>query len=134
MESTAKRRLALFVTGVLLAVTVTTLVQPLLAGETVVGAEPYAVAVGVGVAMPLLLAGAYPLTSVDGRRTRAVLAVAESALGIGLGVGAVLLFLTAETGEMLAVGGGAAAAYLGGVAARALVLGREAADESKLAE
>lgn len=130
MESTAKRRLALFVTGVLVAAVATTLVQLLLVGEAVVGAEPYAVAVGLGVAMPLLLAGAYPLTSGHDSRTRAVLALAEGALGIGFGVAAVAVVLTVDAGDVLAVGGGAAATYLGGVTARALVLGREAADEA----
>ncbi|MFD1527580.1 hypothetical protein, partial [Halolamina salina] len=71
MESTGKRRLALFGAGALLATAVTAVVQSLLVGEGVAAAEPYAVAVGLGVAMPVLLSGAYPLTNVDDRRTRA---------------------------------------------------------------
>lgn len=129
MESTAKRRLALLGGGVLLAATVATLAQILLLGESVVDAEPYAVAIGLGVSMPMLLSAAYPLTSGASRQRRAALAVAESVAGIVLGVGAVALLIAVEGPAMLSVGGGAAAAYVGGVSARALVLGRVATDE-----
>ncbi|WP_049981450.1 hypothetical protein [Halolamina rubra] len=129
MESTAKRRLGLFGGGVLLTASVTAVAQLLLGGRGVVGAEPYAVVVGLGVGMPLLLAGAYPaLARVERLRTRALLTLAEAAIGTAVGVGAVALLLTVEMGTMLTVGGGAAATYLGGTAARALVLGREAVD------
>ena len=130
MESTGKRRLGLLVTGVLLTAVATPLAQILLAGGTTVDAEPYAVAVGLGVAMPLLLAGVYPLTSVDDRRTRAVLVVAESAAGVGFGVAAVAVLLAVDPPTAIPIGGAAAGAYLGGVAARALVLGRVAVDAS----
>ncbi|WP_435116119.1 hypothetical protein [Halolamina sp. C58] len=129
MESTAKRRLARFGAGALLAAVVTAVVRISLVGEGV-AAEPYAVAVGTGVAMPVLLSAAYPLTSVDDRRTRATLAVAESAAGVAVGAVAVTVLLAVELPGVIPVGGAAAAAYLGGVAARALVLGRAAVDES----
>ncbi|NHX36631.1 MULTISPECIES: hypothetical protein [Halolamina] len=129
MEPTAKRRLALFGGGVLLTAGATAIVQLLLDGRGVVDAEPYAVVVGLGVGMPLLLAGAYPaLSRVDRLRTRALLALGESGIGTAMGVGTVALLLTLDVASMLTVGSGAAATYLGGTAARALVLGREAVD------
>jgi hypothetical protein len=68
MDDGTKRRLTLLVTGVLLAAVATTLAQfPLVAGG-VADASPYAVAVGLGVAMPLLLAGAYPRTETTDTR------------------------------------------------------------------
>ncbi len=129
MESIAKRRLALLGGGVLLAATVATFAQMLLLGESVVDAEPYAVAIGLGVAMPMLLSAAYPLTSGASTQRRAALAFAESVAGIGFGVGAVFLLIAIEGPAVLSVGGGAAAAYVGGVSARALVLGRVATED-----
>ena len=131
MEPTAKRRLALLGGGVLLAVSVTTLVQIYLLGESVIDAEPYAVAVGLGVAMPMLLSGAYPVTGGADTRTLATMAVAESVVGTVSGIAAVALLLAVDPPTMLPVGGGAAAAYLGGIAARALVLGRLATDRKQ---
>ncbi|KPN31261.1 hypothetical protein SY89_02004 [Halolamina pelagica] len=130
MESTAKRRVARFGGGVLLTATVTGGTQFLLQAWGIVDADVYAIAVGLGVAMPLLLAGAYPaVTHVERLRTRVLLALAETGVGIAAGVGAVAFLLTLEMGTMLTVGSGAAATYLGGTVGRALVLGREAVDE-----
>ena len=126
METPAKRRLALFGAGVLLTAVATGAAQFLLRGRGVLDAEPYAVVVGLGIGMPLLLAGAYPaLTRVERLNTRVLLALAESVIGTALGAGAVALLLSFEAAAMLTVGGGAAATYLGGTAARAVVLGRE---------
>jgi len=129
MEEATKRRLTLLATGVLLAAVATTLVQFLLVGEGVVAAEPYAVVVGLGVAMPVLLAGAYPRTEVGDGRSRVTLVVAEAAAGAVAGVGAVALLVTTDLPDMLAVGAGAAATYVGAVAARAVVVGRPPSEE-----
>lgn len=59
------------------------------------------------------------------------MAVAESTAGVSFGVGAVALSIALEGPPMLPAGGGAAAAYVGGVSAPALVLGRVAIDESE---
>lgn len=133
MEATAKRRLALLGSGLLLAAVVTTLLQIYLVRRGIVAAEPYSVAVGLGVAMPLLLASAYPLTgeNVGSQRTRVGLVVAESTFGTAFGVAAVALLVAVDLPNMLPVGGGAAATYLGGVTARALVLGRLATTEQE---
>lgn len=93
-----------------------------------VDADVYAIVVGLGVAMPLLLAGAYPaLTRIERARPRALWTAAESVIAVGVGV--VTLLRTGYVAPMLRVGGGAAATYLGGTVARALVLGREAVAE-----
>lgn len=86
MESTAKRRVARFGGGVLLTAIVTGGAQFLLQDWGIVDADAYAIVVGLGVAMPLLLAGAYPaLTRIERARTRALLTVAESGIGIAVG-------------------------------------------------
>ena len=129
MTPTAKRRLALLGGGALLAATVAALARITLP-ERGVAAEAYAVAVGLGVAMPVILAGAYPTRGwegtgrVDRRRPTALLVAAESVAGVVVGVGAVALLLAIDLPALLPVGGGAAAAFVGAVSARALVLGR----------
>lgn len=131
MESTAKRRLALLGGGGLLAATVATLAQIALVGEGVVAAEPYGVAIGVGLAMPMLLAGAYPQTeaAAGDDHPRSMLVLAESVVGVLAGVGLVTLLVAVDLPNVFPVGGGAAAAYLGAIAARAVVLGLFAASE-----
>lgn len=137
MKEGSRRRLLLFATGVVLAGAVTTVAQLLLVGEGVAAAEPYAVAIGLGIAMPVLLAGAYPATQDVAKtgRVRAVLAFAESSAGVVFGVAAVALLVVSDMPAMLPVGGGAAATYLGAVGARAVVLGKlSLLDEPSAAE
>ncbi|MBP1987394.1 hypothetical protein [Halolamina salifodinae] len=126
MDEATARRLALLATGVALAAVATTLARFVLVGEGVGAAEPFAVVVGLGVAMPVFLAGAYPVTQqgVEGR-TRAVLALAEAGGGIAVGALAVVILLPPTLPNFLPVGGGAASTYLGATAARAVVLSRD---------
>lgn len=126
MDDATTRRLVLLATGVALATVVTTLTHLALVREGVVAAQPLAVVLGLGVAMPVLLAGAYPVTQqgVQGR-TRIVLALAEAGGGIVAGALAVVVLLAADFVNLLPVGGGAASTYLGAVAARAVVLSRD---------
>lgn len=126
MDDATTRRLALLATAIALAAVVTTLARFVLVSEGVGAAEPFAVVVGLGVAMPMLLAGAYPVTQqgVEGR-TRVVLALAEAAGGIAVGALAVVILLPPNLPNFLPVGGGAASTYLGGIAARAVVLSRD---------
>lgn len=128
MDDATSRRLALLATGMALAATVTTLTRVALVGEGVVAAEAFAVVVGLGVAMPVLLAGAYPVTqeAVEGR-TRVVLALAESGGGVAAGALAVVVLLPADLPNLLPVGGGAASTYIGATAARAVVVSKEGA-------
>lgn len=129
MEDATKRRLTLLPTGVLLAAVATTVARFLLVEEGVVAAEPYAVAVGMSVAMPVLLAGAYPRTEAGGG-AHTLLVAAELAAGLVTGVGAVVLLVWVNPPNVLSVGGGAAATYVGAIAARAVVLGRPTDEEA----
>ena len=117
MDDATTRRLALVVTG---------LVRVTLVREDIAAAGSFAVVIGMGVAMPVLLAGAYPVTQegVEGR-SRVVLALAEVVGGIGAGALAVVILLPPNLPNLLPVGGGAASTYLGAAAARAVVLSRE---------
>lgn len=126
MDDATARRLALLATGVALAAVATTLARFVLVDGGITAAEPFAVVIGIGVAMPMLLAGAYPVTQqgVEGR-TRVVLALAEAAGGIAVGALAVVILLPPNLPNFLPVGGGAASTYLGGIAARAVVLSRD---------
>ncbi|GAB7093560.1 hypothetical protein JCM30237_07120 [Halolamina litorea] len=129
MQDATKRRLTLLAAGVLLAAVVTTLTQVLLVDRSVVAAEPYAVVVGLGVSIPLLLAGAYPRTEGSGD-SPALLIGAEAAAAIVVGTAVVALLVATDLPDMLSVGAGAAATYVGGTAARAVVVGRPTTDEA----
>ena len=133
MQNGTKRRLTLLATGVALAAVTTALTQTLLIQQRVVDTEAYAVAVGLGVAIPLLLAAAYPRTGADGG-CHAVLVVAEAAAAVVVGVGVVALLVETGLRAPFAVGAGAAATYIGGTAARAVVLGRKRAEERPVSD
>ena len=133
MQNGTKRRLTLLATGVALAAVTTALTQTLLIQQRVVDTEAYAVAVGLGVAIPLLLAAAYPRTGADAG-CHAVLVVAEAAAAVVVGVGVVALLVETGLRAPFGVGAGAAATYIGGTAARAVVLGRKRAEERPVSD
>lgn len=131
MNDATKRRVVLLTAGVLVAAVATGVSQLVFFRVAGVAGEPYAVATGLGVAMPLLLAGSYPRTEDEASNgwRRATLVGAEACGGVLAGVGAVSIVVTADPPTMLPVGIGAATAFLGGIAARSLVFGLFATED-----
>lgn len=123
MDIGLPRRVALVVSGALLAGIVATVLQ--VSGIR----EVYAVVVALAGTMPILLEGMRPGEGADTTegRLRAAAAEIAGALTVGL-FGAFVLVLTETTGSLL-VGGAALATYLGGILARSLTGSKETADD-----
>lgn len=131
MESGTNRRLRLGVAGVLLALVITVIVQVVLlrANTTATAAEAYGIAVGFGLAMPLLQAASRsesPDSRATGRRASPLIALGSLAVAVV----AVSVLLSQQVSGNLTVAGGAAGAYIGGMLVRAWLVRDEKDDES----